>query len=195
MGNNSSLLHLMQKSVRPEVRGITDFYGGAYPPIATVSSYALTTLIIFRRGREGRDGQIIFWATRTPLARRFKCSLRHGRPQGDGERVGARPPPLENKKRASVTMCGAFQVLFSPCGALLAPFFLYGGHLATFSLCVWGGGGRGSFFGPAPPLRKFLPSQVIHRQTSAMHGVSDAGKCSRGRAFSASLHPVSISCG
>ena len=43
------------KSVRPEVRGTTDFDGGAYPPPKTSPSYALTTLIIFRFGRAGRD--------------------------------------------------------------------------------------------------------------------------------------------
>ena len=42
------------KSVRPEVRGTTDFDGGAYPPPKTSPSYALTTLIIFRFGRAGR---------------------------------------------------------------------------------------------------------------------------------------------
>ena len=31
----------------PEVRGTTDFNGGAYPPPKTSPSYALTTLIIF----------------------------------------------------------------------------------------------------------------------------------------------------
>ena len=43
------------KSVRPEVRGTTDFDGGAYPPPKTSLSYGLTTLIIFRFGRAGRD--------------------------------------------------------------------------------------------------------------------------------------------
>ena len=45
----------IMKSVRPEVRGTTDFDGGAYPPPKTSPSYALTTLIIFRFGRAGRD--------------------------------------------------------------------------------------------------------------------------------------------
>ena len=45
----------VRKSVRPEVRGSTDFDGGAYPPPKTSPSYALTTLIIFRFGRAGRD--------------------------------------------------------------------------------------------------------------------------------------------
>ena len=45
----------ISKSVRPEVRGTTDFYGGAYPLSKTFPSYALTTLIIFRCGRTGRD--------------------------------------------------------------------------------------------------------------------------------------------
>ena len=37
----------------PEVRGTTDFYGGAYPLSKTSPSYALTTLIIFCWGRAG----------------------------------------------------------------------------------------------------------------------------------------------
>ena len=43
------------KSVRPEVRGTTNFNGGAYPPSKTSPPYALTTLIIFRQGGAGRD--------------------------------------------------------------------------------------------------------------------------------------------
>ena len=46
---------LLPKSVMPEVRGSTDFDGGAYPPSKTSPSYALTTLVIFRYGRAGRD--------------------------------------------------------------------------------------------------------------------------------------------
>ena len=43
------------KPVLPEVRGTTDFNSGANPPSKTSPSYALTTLIIFRFGRTGRD--------------------------------------------------------------------------------------------------------------------------------------------
>ena len=37
-------LYPLLKSVMPEVRGTTDFYGGAYPPSKTSPSYAFTTL-------------------------------------------------------------------------------------------------------------------------------------------------------
>ena len=49
------LIDKQMKSGRPEVRGTADFYGGAYPPSKTSPSYALTTLIIFRCGRTGRE--------------------------------------------------------------------------------------------------------------------------------------------
>ena len=46
---------LRMKSIRPEVRGTTDFYGGAYPPSKTSPSYAFRTLIIFRCRLTGTD--------------------------------------------------------------------------------------------------------------------------------------------
>ena len=55
LGQGSNPGGMNEKSVRPEVRGSTDFDGGAYPPPKTSPSYALTTLIIFRFGRAGRD--------------------------------------------------------------------------------------------------------------------------------------------
>ena len=51
----SKAVVMYSKSIRAEVRGTTYFNGGAYCPSKTSPSYALTTLIIFRYGRTGRD--------------------------------------------------------------------------------------------------------------------------------------------
>ena len=53
--NTVTTVTTVTKSIKPEVRGTTDFYGGAFPPSKTSPLYSLTTLIIFRFGRAGRD--------------------------------------------------------------------------------------------------------------------------------------------
>ena len=53
--NTVTTVTTVTKSIKPEVRGTTDFYGGAFPPSKTSPLYSLTTLTIFRFGRAGRD--------------------------------------------------------------------------------------------------------------------------------------------
>ena len=94
-----------------------------------------------------------------------------GARRGGGARVG-RPPPIE-KKRSSLTILGAFLLLFLHMGPFLLLFFSFlgafspcGGLFATFYFMV------GAFFGACPPpLRKFLRAPMIALLKFALNNV------------------------